>query len=313
MTDAQPPQLSVVVAIVSDTTDPHVDVANLVGCLEAIAQQVDPPRMEVVVSHLPDVEGLEALKTRYPSVIFLPVTDARGPLETGGGREHHDVLRARAMAISRGDLIALIEDHARPDPHWCANIVKAHEDSYAGIGGAMDNMVERPLNWAVYFCDYGKYQNPLPEGEAQFASDSNVSFKRAALDKVRHTWAQAFREVIVNSELMGLGEKIALRRDILVIQCRTGLRFWPALRERYVWGRSYSATRNATLGRPKRLLLASLSPILPFVLTVRLARTAVERRRYLGKFFVALPLIVILLASWSIGEGLGYITGVRRA
>ncbi|MCI0467774.1 MAG: hypothetical protein L0Y57_12325 [Beijerinckiaceae bacterium] len=307
------PRLSVVVAIVSDTTDPRVDVSNLAGCLEAIARQTDPPSMEVIVSHLPDVEGLEVVKARYPSVKFLPVTDARGPRETGGGREHHDVLRARAMSISRGGLIALLEDHARPDPHWCANIVKAHEESYAGIGGAMDNLVERPLNWAVYFCDYGKYQNPLPEGEAHFASDSNVSFKRTALDKVRDSWAQAFREIIVNGALMALGEKIVLRRDIVVSQCRTGLRFWPAMRERYVWGRSYAATRNATLSLPMRLVLAMLSPVLPFLLTVRLARTAFERRRYIGKFLMALPLTVVLLASWSIGEGLGYITGVRRA
>ncbi len=313
MSDAPPPELSVVVAIVSDTTNPRVDVANLVGCLEAIAQQADPPSMEVIVSHLPDVEGLDALKARYPSVTFLPVPDVRGPRETGGGREHHDVLRARAMAISRGGLIALIEDHARPDPRWCANIVKAHKESYAGVGGAMDNMVDRPLNWAVYFCDYGRYQNPLPEGESHFASDSNVSFKRAALEKVRDAWAQAFREVIVNGALIDLGEKVVLRRDILVLQCRTGLRFWPAMRERFVWGRSYSATRNATLGLPKRLALAVLSPTLPVVLTFRLARTALERRRYFGKFLVALPLIVILLASWSVGEGLGYVTGVRRA
>ena len=310
--NAQLPELSIVVAIVSDTTNPRVDVALLAGCLEAFARQVDPPRLEIIVSHLPDVEGLDALKARYPSVAFLPVLDAKGPAETGGGREHHDVLRARAVARARGGLIALLEDHARPDPRWCANIVRAHKESYACIGGAMGNIIDRPLNWAVYFCDFGRYQNPLPEGDAHFASDANVSYKRAALEKVREAWADAFREVIVNGALIAQGEKVVLRRDILVNQCRAGLRFGPAMRERFIWGRSYSATRNASLSLPRRLALAALSPILPAVLTFRLARTAVERRRHFGKFLVALPLIVILLASWSAGEGIGYIAGVRR-
>jgi hypothetical protein len=119
--------------------------------------------------------------------------------------------------------------------------------------------------------------------------------------------------VIVNGALRGLGETITLRRDIIVDQHRTGLRFWPALRERYIWGRSYSATRNATLSWPKRLALAAVSPILPLVLTLRLASTARARRIYFGKFLAALPLIIILLASWSLGEGVGYIAGVRRA
>ena len=312
MDAAQLPELSVVVAIVSDTTNPRVDVDILAGCLEAFARQIDPPRLEIIVSHLPDIAGLDALKARYPSVSFLPVLDTKGPAETGGGREHHDVLRARAIAKARGGLIAMLEDHSRPDPRWCANIVAAHKESHACVGGAMGNIIDRPLNWAVYFCDFGRYQNPLQEGDAHFASDSNVSYKRAALESVREAWADAFREVIVNGALIARGEKVVLRRDILVNQCRAGLRFGPAMRERFIWGRSYSATRNVSLGLPKRLALAAASPLLPAVLTFRLARTAFERRRYFGKFLRALPLTVILLASWGAGEGIGYISGVRR-
>jgi hypothetical protein len=309
---ADAPTLSVIVAIVSDTTNQRVDPERLGGCLEALSAQVDAPAMEVIVGHLPDFENA-ALQERYPGVKFVAARGVKGPRETGGGREHHDVLRARAMAEAKGDIIALIEDHALPDAHWCANIVRAHAEPYACIGGAMGNMVDKPLNWAVYFCDYGKYQNPLPEGEAHFASDSNVSYKRVALERVRGTWNAAFREVIVNGALRGLGETITLRRDIIVDQHRTGLRFWPALRERYIWGRSYSATRNATLSWPKRLALAAVSPILPLVLTLRLASTARARRIYFGKFLTALPLIIVLLASWSLGEGVGYIAGVHRA
>jgi hypothetical protein len=310
---AAAPDLSVIVAVVSDTIDPSVDPERLAGCLDALATQIDAPHMEVLVGCLPDLEGLDPLKARYPGVKFIAADGVKGPRETGGGREHHDVLRSRAMAEARGEIIALIEDHARPDAHWCANIVKAHREPTACIGGAMGNLVDKPLNWAVYFCDYGKYQNPLPDGEAHFASDSNVSYKRSHLEAVRSAWCDAFREVIVNGALRDRGEKITLRSDIVVNQCRTGLTFGPALRERYIWGRSYSATRNATLSLPKRLLLAAASPILPIVLTLRLANTARVRKLYFGKFLGALPFVFVLLAAWSAGEGVGYIAGVRRA
>ena len=63
---ADAPTLSVIVAIVSDTTNPRVDPERLAGCLEALSAQVDAPAMEVIVGHLPDFENA-ALQERYPA------------------------------------------------------------------------------------------------------------------------------------------------------------------------------------------------------------------------------------------------------
>ena len=168
-----------------------------------------------------------------------------------------------------------------------------------------------PLNWAVYYCDFGKYQNPLPSGESSFASDANVSYKRSALEPIRSTWEQSFREVVVNGTLMSRGNKVALRRDIIVYQHRSDLRLSPALRERFIWGRSYAATRSGVLSYPKRVVYAALSPLLPGILMLRISVTAWKRRRHFGKFLRSCHLIVILLTSWSLGECVGYLRGVR--
>jgi hypothetical protein len=137
---------------------------------------------------------------------------SRGPISTDarrrrpiGGREHHDVLRARGLAAAHGDLVGLLEVHARPDPQWCASVAAAHRQPYAAVGGAIENGVDRPLNWAVYYCDFGRYQNPVPAGETLFASDANVTYKRAALEGVRPSWQESFREVVVNRALTSLG------------------------------------------------------------------------------------------------------------
>lgn len=244
MSSSQHPVLSVVVVIVSDTLEPRADASHLAGCLDALSHQIDAPPMEIIVPYHENVDGIEDLKRRFSHETFIPIS---GLEISPGSREHHDALRARGMLAAHGDLIALLEDHARPDERWSTNIVAAHRSSNATIGGAIENGIDRPLNWAVYYCDFGKYENPLPSGDSTFASDANVSYKRSALESIRSTWETSFREVVVNGMLMSRGEKLALQSNIIVYQHRSDLRLGAALRERYIWGRSYAATRGALL------------------------------------------------------------------
>ena len=305
MQERTSPALSVVVVIVSDTTGP-AHARHLAECLDALARQSDCPEIEVVVPHLARVEGLAGVKARFPAVRFLEVPEVTA---RPGGREHHDVLRARGLAAARGELVGLLEDHARPDPRWCASVVAAHRAPHAAIGGAIENGVDSALNWAVYFCDFGKYQNPVPSGETPVASDANVTYKRAALESVRPAWQEAFREVVVNGALKAAGHTIALDPRVVVYQQRHGLAVGDAVRERFAWGRSYAATRRALLPASKRFAFAALSPALPAVLLARMARTAWDRGSF-GSFGRALPMTALLVATWSVGEGVGYVFGV---
>lgn len=302
------PVLSIVVGIVSDTTEevPRADL--LVDCLEGLAQQVDAPPYEIIVPHLEHVEGLDAVKARFPDVLFLPAPDVVAHV---GGREHHDVLRARGLAAAKGELVGLLEDHARPDPHWAANVVAAHRLSHAGVGGAIENGIDRALNWAVYYCDFGRYQNPVPAGETPFASDANTIYKRADLESVRSVWKDAFREVVVNDALKSAGKTIVLDPAIIVYQNRRGLTLGAALHERFSWGRSYAATRMALLTTPKRFAYAALSPVLPALLLVRMGRTAWSRKRHFSEFVRSVPFLVPLLIGWSLGETIGYLAPQR--
>jgi hypothetical protein len=230
--------------------------------------------------------------------------------DLGGSHEHHDELRGRGLALARGEVVGMLEDHARPDAHWCAGMVQAHRRAaFAGIGGAIENGIDRALNWAVYFCDFGRYQNRLPEGETPFASDANITYKREALQAVRAVWQDIYQETAVNAALHGRGEKLGLTPRAVVYQHRTDLRFVGALRERFIWGRSYAATRGRLVGRARRAVYAALSPALPGILLWRMARNVIRKRRCVGAFFKALPLTTLLTAAWSLGELAGYVTG----
>ena len=73
MISPQNPVLSVVVAIVSDTTDPQAGVGHLAECLRALSHQVEAPPMELIVPyHEKDVDGIESLQNEFSHVNFVP-------------------------------------------------------------------------------------------------------------------------------------------------------------------------------------------------------------------------------------------------
>jgi hypothetical protein len=308
MLKSDPPLLSVIIAIVCDTMRSRSDATYLEATLEALVRQADVPPMEVLVPYHADIQGMEKVQSRFPEVQFLMADRLQTYSPGAPGREHHDELRALGLAAARGAIVAMVEDHGRPDPHWCRNIVKAYQDGYAGVGGAIENGVDRPLNWAVYFCDFGRYQNPVPPGETSMISDANASYRREALEAVRSVWEHSFHQTVVNGAIVGHGGKLGIFPDIVVYQHREGLGLGEALGERFVWGRSYAASRCRWMSGIARAARAVLSPVLPFVLVLRMAANVVRKGRLRQQFVGALPFIVLLAAAWSLGEMAGYVS-----
>ena len=173
----------------------------------------------------------------------------------------------------------------------------------------MENGIDRPLNWAVYFGDFGRYQNPVPRGPSPFVSDANVCYKRDALERVADAWPDSYNEARVHGALAGRGEVLALSPDVVVRQNRLNLRLGSVLTERYVWGRSFAATRVIALPASRRFLLAAMTPLLPFVLFLRQMRKVLASKRNRLAFLRAAPLTFLLNTTWSWGEFVGYITG----
>jgi hypothetical protein len=304
------PILSVVVVIVSDTTDRRIDVQYLRRSLESLRHQEDAPPMEIIVPHLPAV-AVEALKREFPEARFLEIRDLKTYTGESGGREHHDELRARGLTAARGEIVGLLEDHGVAAPGWARAAVELHRQhaDFAAIGGAIENAVDRPLNHAVYFCDFLRYKSPLPEGSSGFASDANITYKRADLEQIRGVWQQIFHETAVNGALQAAGRQVALSPRLVVYQHRGKLRLGMALAERHIWGRSYAGTRSSLVGLGKRAALAALSPVLPALLLLRMTAAAARKPGTMTAFLKALPLTVALQISWSAGEARGYITG----
>ncbi len=301
--------LSVVIVIASDTVRGPGRVDHLRCCLRALHEQEASPSLDIVVPHLPDVADIETLARDFPFVRFVEVAGVKRERSDGPCRAHHDQLRAAALAEVHGDLVAMLEDHEYPDAQWAAQVLAAHDRTeYAGIGGAVENSVSRPLNWAVFFCDFAHYLNPVTSGPSARATDVNVSYKRDALEVIAPVWRVRFHERLVHAALLSRGLGLALSPGIVVYQRRVGLTARDAMVERFVWGRSFAATRAERWSKGRRLLYAACSPLLPLVFVARILTAVIGKRRCQREFLGALPWIWTLAIAWSLGELVGYYT-----
>jgi hypothetical protein len=96
-----------------------------------------------------------------------------------------------------------------------------------------------------------------------------------------------------------------------MVQQRDDLRLRDALIERFAWGRSYAGVRSAGFARGRRLGFALATPLLPLLLSARIAALVWRRGGVarIGRFVGALPWVLLLLAAWSAGEAAGYAAG----
>lgn len=302
------PGVSIVVGLISGNP------ADLRRCLQALHAQTDVQSVEgtldIVVPYDDPCAAVTALQTEFPQVRFIRAVGLdTAKARVGASREHHDTLRTIGLRAATGDVIVLTEDHAHAAPTWCAELLAGldRHPKAAAMGGAVECDSDRQLNWAVWFCDFGRYQNPLPEGPAAFVSDSNVAYRRDALVAVAAAWRQDYHETAVHWAMQAAGYELCTTPRAVVWQARSGLSWSGALRERYVWARSFAGTRAGLIGA-RRFVLALLTPLLPLLMTWRLAATAIQRGRWTGRFLACLPLIILLQTVWAAGELVGYLT-----
>ena len=299
------PPVSVVVALISGRPD------DLERCLTALRSQEGAPPLEVLVPFDEPCREVTSLGDRFPEAHFLPLAGIdTSAARAGASREHHDALRTLGLRQALGEFVILTEDHAIADPRWCRELLAAlHSAPVAACaGGAVDWGGESLLSYAVYLCDFGRYQNPVPAGPAAFVSDSNVCYRRQSLAAVGDAWKLKYQETIVHGAFESAGLAMLLTPGAVVRQRRSGLTWSSAVRERRVWGRSYAASRVGGAGFARRLTFAGMTPLLPFVLTWRLLDGARRKGRHVARTVAALPALFVLSVAWSIGEAAGYLT-----
>ncbi len=220
-------------------------------------------------------------------------------------------LRAAGLAVSRGDLVAFLEDHAEPLAGWRNAIVTAFgsHTGVAAVGGPVaPSERSSALDDAVWFYDYARFAPPQPSAIAVTLSGVNVAYTRAALtDALGHDprfVEDGLHEASVERILVAAGARFWMAGDAVV---RVARRETPgrAISLAFALARGFAARRAAGSGLSLRTARVLASPIVLLVLFVRSARHAWRVPTLRGRFIRAAGWLLLLQGAWSAGEGVG--------
>ena len=290
------PQLSVVIA--SDHSTREVE-----HILKVLLRQRPDDRIEIIVADSRADDSVQEVMKKYPEVAFSCFPEKTPlPMLWGGG-----------IARSRGEIIAITDSTSVADCNWVPAILKAHESVHPVIGGAVEaaegkNMVD----WAAYFCEYGQFMRPLPEGPADVLAGNNISFKRWTLTKGQEFVQNGFWKTYWCRQLQEEGIQLVSTPSI-VIYDKKSYRLLPFLIRRFHHGRCFAGMRISQISGFKRASYILGSPLLPFLFLARTISAIVPKRRHLKQFMLSLPISIVAIMVWSVGEFCGYLAGAGES
>jgi len=282
--------------------DVSVVVASFSGeralgrCLESLEPQC--AAAEVIVATDADADGVVRLEARFADFRFI-----RAPRSTTVFR-----LRAMAVELAGGRLVALTEDHCAAAPGWLDALRAHHRMGHAIVGGPVENgLAGRAYDWALYLCEYAAHMPPLGDGPAPALSGVNVAYDRQVLLGCRSVWQEAFYENEVHDALQASGHRLQ-RSGAAAVSSHLSLPLRDAAAHLFRGGRRYGRYRRARSSPAVRALLPVAALALPALLTWRVVRAVAARRpERLGITARGLAYIVALNSAWAAGEALGYL------
>ena len=308
MSSSERPLLSIVMTVVDGE-------AALVRALDTLRQQAHPPAMEVIVPLDDSIADMAHLSSRFPEVRFVPLGALSPPGVTLDAFSQHaiyDRRRAGGLRAATGTLVAMLEDRGLPRADWARAMVDLHAASpRAAIGGAIANGAPGSLRWALFFCDFGRFQAPLELEDAEYVTDINICYAREAIESVRELWEDRYFESQVNWALRRQGHRLKLSDKAMVVLERGPIGVGAVMRERIAWGRIFGQVRGRETTPLSCLGWAAVSPIIPWVLFARHFRRQLAKGRHVREFVRAIPAMLLLLHCWVLGEFLGYLDAAR--
>ena len=326
---AAAPSLSVVIA----TRSGWSSIPRTVACL---AEQTIADRIELVLVAM----GAEGAAAESPAVGAAPeaAAGAESPAvgaapEAAAGAESpaagaapeaaaalwgHRVLaapHARSVAdanaagarVAQADVVAFGEDHAFPLPGWAEALVARHREPWAVVGPVVRNANPGTLvSWADYALGYGAYAEGHPGGEVATAPGHNSSYKRAVLERHDDALEIALEaEWVFHLRLREEGERVCLEPRAVIRHVNFGmLRPFLAVTRRH--GRIAAAARASAWPRPRQLVYALGSPLIPAVRLARIVRALPpeQRARFPKRAYV--PLLAGLALD-AAGQAAGFL------
>jgi len=277
---------------------------TIIPCLQAVTQQrFDEPYEVIVVDSSIDATP-EIVRQQFPQVTLIHL-----PQQTDAGT-------ARNIGIqhSQGELICLIDSDCIAAPDWLRNIVDAHKDNYAAVGGSILNgNPDSLIGWVGYLAEFREFFPFHPKQIMSHIASCNMSYKRWVFDRyggfLHNYYPQ--EDLVFNLHLDKNNDTILFDPVVKVAHInKTSIRYFCI--HQYRIGqitsqvlRHFPVLRGHVIAR-SRILTILAAPFLPWVKFWNTFRVAMLSREYMRYFLYVSPLLFIGLLVW----GAGFVRGV---
>ncbi len=269
----------------------HLRAQTVAGRLEVLAVLANPEMAGE--AEAAEREGFQAFHFVYTSE----------PIENVDHAAAHGVFRATAKAV------ALIEDHAYPEPDWAAHIIEHHEKDWVAVAPTMLNANPHGVwSWTNLLIAYGPSTEGAASGEREAIPGHNIAFKTAALQaygpELGHKLSRAGGLL---EDLQANGQRFYFCAEARVAHANPS-RLWPTVQLRFSAGRLFACTRarNEYWTPLHHLIFFFGSPLIPFLRYGRVKRELFGHGQRASLLPRVLPGLFVGLVLDGIGQMMGY-------
>ena len=289
------PVVSATVVIASKVGEPFVD-----ECLESIKAEVEALGAEAIVVASGSEQNAARIAHKFPWARVIQVPSTYGVPAS----------RRRGVEEARGEIIAVIEERCLASEGWLQRAVDAMSaGNYGAAGGPIaDSDFKRLRDWVVYFCEYNDSIPPVIEGDTYQLNGANAVYRRELLLDHADLLSDGDWEATLHPALVAEGVKFLSVAE-MAVRKRGPFSYGYYLRQRYLFSRAFAGARAENMSALKRAVYLLATPLVPGLVLFRIGSRLWAKRYRLGRFAMALPLILPALIVLAVGETVGYLLG----
>jgi GT2 family glycosyltransferase len=232
-----------------------------------------------------------------------------------GEFESEGAAKAAGVTAASAPLVAFIENHSYPEPHWAEALVKAHsKGNFAVVGPVMLNANPySSLSWGCFLVFYGHWMAARRQEEVKHLPGNQSCYKRDLLLKYRSRLSEMLEtESLLHWDLLSRGYHLYQEPDARVYHLNYSL-LGPMLYEYYLASRVFAAKRAFGWSLLRRAFYTTGSPLLPLIRLRRILKDASHARLQTRVVLRAFLTLVLVLCAGSMGEIFGYALGACNA
>ena len=281
------PRISVVIAV-------QRAQANLPAILSAL-ERVGASDIEALICHAGD-DPVDRTALARPYVRFVE----------GNADALIPELWSDGILAANGRTIAILTAHCVPQDDWIAQALNLDMDKRAGYGGVITLESDADaVCAAIHLLRYSAVTPPQEARELHEIAADNAVYRREDILACDDLLPEGFWEPSFHARFRAKGDTLAMAPALVVAHLNL---YSPGafMKQRLRHGRNFGRTRGVAAALPKRLAMFVLSPLGFVVFGAKLTGGVMKSPALKRHYWRSLPWLATFLASWSLGEALGY-------